>query len=657
MILLQNDIFAGRYRLEEKLGAGGFGEVWKAFDNVTHKYFAIKIHLNGDSEKAAQGIVKEYTRVMHIHHDNLLTPSHVDITDGVVPYLVMELCTTDLSDKDLDEMQVWHLIRDVAAGLRRLAENKRSKERLDGTASEVADPIIHQDIKPANILIRANGMYAISDFGISKRRLSTLTTNDIVEPEIDSAMTTDYAAPERFPRGKGVAVLASDIWSLGATLFEVVEGHRPFAECGGDCLNPTIGLKIPAIKRGGYSLELKQLIYDCMSKESANRPTAAQLSEYAGKAIAGAVRRVSWEGAPQKTKGDTAKRLSQYKSVPWEGVDTPPKTQEINSGFEYREPPTMYGAPSPIRRNIIKELIGANKKKLLAFFIVVVAIGAIVKMYPWMSSLFNYERKAWRTARQEDSYESYMTFIESNSQSKYVNDALLRMLRTKCTDENRSLGALRYIWDADTLTGRENTIEITDTIEALTSRWVSFARSLDTDLQNYSFEEDYSNPRNLSYLEELTRHFLKVDHMEMEILMFFSAQGSYRGYLSTQDGRCIYPVEYNVLTVQENIAACRDSLEAVLRISDNVFCRGIDKLNEGKFYTTQDYKPYYDSAISIVNHYFQIRNKDYGFLYSFTESMEYFCIIPDNADGAPSKPKNRRVVVEEAVETIEETIE
>ena len=289
--------------------------MWKAFDKVTHKYFAIKIHLKGDGEKAAQEIVKEYTRVMHIHHDNLLTPSHVDITEGTVPYLVMELCNSDLSEKDLSEIEVWHLIRDVSAGLKRLAENKRAKERLDGSSSEVADPIIHQDIKPANILIRANGMYAISDFGISKRRLSSLSSTMDAEHDVDSAMTIDYAAPERFPRGKGISVLASDIWSLGAMLFEIVEGRRPFAECGGDCLNPTIGLKIPEIMRKGFSDELKQLIYDCMAKEPAHRPHADQLYIYAEEVLKGEPRKVEWPGAPKEIKTDKTKRQKSFKGA------------------------------------------------------------------------------------------------------------------------------------------------------------------------------------------------------------------------------------------------------------------------------------------------------------------------------------------------------
>lgn len=287
-MLQKGNIFANRYRIESRLGTGGFGEVWKVLDQVTNNHMAIKVHHIENGERVAKDIVHEYTRVMSIHHDNLLTPSHVDVADGNVPYLVMELCECDLTERDLNEEELWSLIRDLSSGLKRLAENKKKRTRSDGSVVEVSDPIIHQDIKPSNILLRSNGMWAISDFGISKRRLSTLSTNEITDnQDIDSGMSVDYAAPERFPRGKGVAVLASDIWSLGATLYEVVEGHRPFAECGGDCLNPTIGLKIPKITREGYSEELKKIIYRCMAKNPDDRPTATQLLDYAKKVLQG----------------------------------------------------------------------------------------------------------------------------------------------------------------------------------------------------------------------------------------------------------------------------------------------------------------------------------------------------------------------------------
>lgn len=650
------DLFANRYRLEQRLGAGGFGEVWRALDTVTGGEMAVKIHLRENDEQAAKEIVKEYIRVRGIHHDHLLTPTHVGIADGNTPYLVMELCKGDLSDTDLEEPDVWRLLHDVTSGLTRLAGNQRTKRRPDGTEVLVPDPIIHQDIKPANILLRSNGMYAISDFGISKRRLSTLSTNDIAEA-MDSAMSVDYAAPERFPRGKGVAVLASDIWSLGATLFEVVEGRRPFAECGGDCLNPTLGLKIPKITRTGYSAELKHLIYDCMATDSAVRPTAAQLLEYTGKAIAGDTRRVSWTGAPKQIRTDTTKRPSRYNGVPWRG-EIQPKSQEGKNRFEKKEPATMYGPPNPFRRNVIKDVFEAHKKRLLVLLIGLVSIGAVMIVYPKVNALFNnQERWAWRAAKQENTFESYRTFIESYSHSKYVNIALLTMLRTMSTNENTNLGGLRFVWETDASTGGRNAVEIRDTIQAMASRNISFSRKSNSELLNYSFDEDYSNPQNLNYLEEMTRHYIEVDDLLMGILMFFSTQGSYYGFQSNSGSRCEYPVSYFVSTVQEDVGEYRDSLEVILGLADSVFCHGLCKLNEGRYFTTQDYKPYFDSAISIVNHYFQIRNKDYSFLNRFVNTTQYSQYFTPGSQTRDAALEESDVVVDEALDLEEIVVE
>lgn len=593
MELSKNSIFAGRYRLEDRLGAGGFGEVWKAFDKVTHKYFAIKIHLKGDSEKAAQEIVREYTRVMHIHHDNLLTPSHVDITEGTVPYLVMELCNSDLSDKDLSEIEVWHLIRDVSAGLKRLAENKRAKERLDGSSSEVADPIIHQDIKPANILIRANGMYAISDFGISKRRLSSLSSTMDAEHDVDSAMTIDYAAPERFPRGKGISVLASDIWSLGAMLFEIVEGRRPFAECGGDCLNPTIGLKIPEIMRKGFSDELKQLIYDCMAKEPAHRPHADQLYIYAEEVLKGEPRKVEWPGAPKEIKTDKTKRQKSFKGVV--SVEETPPTS-----------PTPDPDPIPLpslweKLSRFWQIYNKTIKRLFG------AIAGIVIVILLFSLWGNEERKVWYAIEKENNISSYKSFVESNLHSRYVDNALKKILRFDNADNN--LEGLSYVWNNDTLTGGGNQAELADSIMSFTSRWNLFSKNLFNDVSSLSFEDyEYSQ---INLLRTIVDRSIEADGISNLILTYFwdPDSVSYTLHVERNDGSCARDEIYVTLT-QKDINKSYRTLCRSLYLADSIFCHGLGVLNEGKYYATADFKPYYDTAIVIVNHYFDIRNKE-----------------------------------------------
>lgn len=582
MDLHQNDIFAGRYRLEERLGAGGFGEVWKAFDKVTHKHFAIKIHLKGDSEKAAQEIVKEYTRVMHIHHDNLLTPSHVDITNGVVPYLVMELCATDLADKDLSEIEVWHLIRDVSAGLKRLAENKRAKERLDGSSSEVADPIVHQDIKPANILIRANGMYAISDFGISKRRLSSLSsTNDDAEHDVDSAMTVDYAAPERFPRGKGISVLASDIWSFGAMLFEIVEGRRPFTECGGDCLNPIIGMKIPEITRKGFSDELKQLIYDCMSKEPSQRPHADQLLKYAESVLKGESRRVEWPGAAKEIKEDKSKRKKSYSGIVG---DQDPKLHDFSDK--------------------ISEWWQKNKKivtrSLWAIAIVVIAIWVIPK-------LFGSRDREWSVAKRANTFASYESYIQNNPQGKHIEEALTKMVRLDYADNN--LKALNYVWNYMDTTDTGGLIsirdEVADSIRAYTSRCTDLSNRIVSTLLDYSFNSYYSEPEEIEKLKQLVTSAISLEIISQQIAAEFS--------LVTEEGcpliEAYCDVDYAYYYFKQPVITnfYQETLIPAQMKVDSIFCTGRSVLYEWENSTTAEYKPYYDSAIAIVNTYFSNR--------------------------------------------------
>ena len=130
-------------------------------------------------------------------------------------------------------------------------------------------PIIHQDIKPANVLIDSNGNYSITDFGISAKKENRI--NSYYEDA--SSGTLVYMAPERFTEN-AEPLPESDIWALGATLFEIVTGDVPFGDEGGLAQEkgktvPNIDQKIPN--------EIKKLIYSCLEKEPSKRPSAQQI--------------------------------------------------------------------------------------------------------------------------------------------------------------------------------------------------------------------------------------------------------------------------------------------------------------------------------------------------------------------------------------------
>lgn len=599
-MVISNQRFADKYILIRQLGSGGFGEVWKAKDTVTGVDVALKIHKDGDSVQATNQIVKEYTRVMGIHHDNLLTPTHVNIVGGRTAYLEMELCRKDLTDVELTEEEVWILIRDVASGLKRLAENKKWIEKQQ---RYVDNPIIHQDIKPANILLRSNGMYAISDFGISKRKLSSLTTNETESQEEGSSpMTAAYAAPERFPRGVGQSVLASDIWSFGAMLYEVVEGNLPFADYGGNSLNAGV-VRIPAITRKDYSYELKQLIYDCMAKEPDARPTAAQLQEYAEKAIAGDVRKVTWSGALKKIKADPSRRLSQYKGIPWGEIAK--RTKRSKKPKKHKD----WG-------NVMRWFKRNKKPTLVIPAICILVVGGIVVL-PHITELFNNaEQKAWRAAKQENTLASYKTFIESNGQSKYLADALKQIVRLNNAPEN--IGGLRYVlfnaenvlknatrWENEGVYNGINE-EVQDSIRVVLQSCQKEANALEGKIMNYTFDRYYSDSTELNTLKELVNNAIALDDKWFRVTIGFGDS-----FIDNDVNRSGIPVVDYCIDFDQSVSRIQqwntynNVVSKALQSAHESFIKGEDVLRNWRNNTTEEYVPYYDTAIVTVNRFFK----------------------------------------------------
>jgi len=262
MQLKPDTVFANRYELIRLLGRGGFAEVWLARNNLTGLEDALKVYAPGSGmdEDGLKSFIKELSVVHDLHHTNLLTPNVLDQFENQ-PYLVLPYCPNGSLVKRVGactETEAWQIIRQVAAGLAYLHAND----------------IIHQDIKPDNILIDKNGNYVITDFGISLRARSTLRKS--VSNPVQSG-TPAYIAPERFS-SEPKPLKASDIWSLGITMYELLEGDVPFMSMGG--LAQKNGADMPNL-HADVSDELKQTIISMLSLDPAARPTAAQLVEIA----------------------------------------------------------------------------------------------------------------------------------------------------------------------------------------------------------------------------------------------------------------------------------------------------------------------------------------------------------------------------------------
>lgn len=260
---LKEDLqFAGRYKLLKLLGRGGFSEVWLATDEWTKLDVAVKVYAPGQGmdEDGLKDFCKELSNVYNLNHTNLLKPQHVDTWEGM-PYLVMAYCEKGSCYGQVGkftEKEAWKLIGDVASGLAYLH----------------AQDIIHQDIKPDNILIDNNGNYVITDFGISVQTRSTLRKS---ARQASTGGTTAYMAPERFAKD-AAPVKASDIWSLGATVYELVTGRMPFGEVGGGMQRG--GADIPTIN-ARITPALRQTIARMLAEDPWDRPTASLLADWA----------------------------------------------------------------------------------------------------------------------------------------------------------------------------------------------------------------------------------------------------------------------------------------------------------------------------------------------------------------------------------------
>lgn len=257
---------AQSYTLLEYIGSGSYGEVWRARNNANGNEVAIKFYIMLD-EKGQEEFMSEYEIAYGLTHKNLLTASYIGTWENR-PFLVMRYCPKgssvrligQLMPNNENEKILWRFIHDVASGLAYLH-------------SVEPDPIVHQDIKPDNILQDSDGGFVITDFGISKKIRSTMRSQST---RAVKAGAVAYMGPERFS-SQPTPIMASDIWSLGASIYELATGELPFCGQGGNMLRN--GADMPEIS--GWSEDLKNIIYSCLAKEPWDRMKAFELAEYA----------------------------------------------------------------------------------------------------------------------------------------------------------------------------------------------------------------------------------------------------------------------------------------------------------------------------------------------------------------------------------------
>ena len=252
------------YRLAERLGSGGMGDVFKAFNPTLNRYAAVKI-LN-DAVFADRFRNEAHIQSTVSHPNIARLYEYTNIGDKLC--IVMEYVEGECLDVirrrrgKLSSAETENIIRQIVSALSYL----HSRE------------IMHRDIKPQNFKVQPDGTVKMLDFGIAKNKNSPkLTQAGFV------VGTMDYLAPEQFNQQ---AELKSDVWALAVMAYELVTGYMPFESSNAVALQASIckgSYTDPAILSPDISRKLAMLIERSLKVNPINRISATGLETLMGK--------------------------------------------------------------------------------------------------------------------------------------------------------------------------------------------------------------------------------------------------------------------------------------------------------------------------------------------------------------------------------------
>jgi eukaryotic-like serine/threonine-protein kinase len=259
----------GHYRIVEKIGAGGMGEVYRARDEHLDRNVAIKVlppkTFSDDSSR--KHFRREALALSRLNHPNIATIHDFD-TQQEIDFLVMEY----VSGVTLSERIANHALPEKEC-------TRLGLQLVEGLAAAHEQGVIHRDLKPNNLRVTPDGRLKILDFGLAK--LAPLATQE-ADADTQSetrvgAGTLPYMSPEQL---QGGAVDArSDIWAAGTVLYEMATGHTAFHEKTATATAGAI-LHKPVAPPGRLAHELspqlERIILKCLEKDADNRYQSAR---------------------------------------------------------------------------------------------------------------------------------------------------------------------------------------------------------------------------------------------------------------------------------------------------------------------------------------------------------------------------------------------
>jgi hypothetical protein len=275
----------GRYQVVRRIGAGGMGSVYEVVRTSDKRHLALKV-MHGN---ANPGLVARFAReaqvLARLSHKNLVAILDVDIAKSGAIYLVMELVEGPTLE---DERKRWGdltwarpILRQIAAGLAAVHEQG----------------VVHRDLKPSNVLVTADGVVKIADFGVSTLGVALeATVASGPEARAQIAVTPTLAAtpsgltrtgaivgtpmymPPEFLRGSRDATPPADVFSFGVLAYELACGRHPFGEPPAAAL--VAGKPTPRFgEHCALPPDVAALLDRCLATEAGARPAALEIAE------------------------------------------------------------------------------------------------------------------------------------------------------------------------------------------------------------------------------------------------------------------------------------------------------------------------------------------------------------------------------------------
>ena len=261
-MVVVRQLIADRYELKEIVGTGGMSSVYCAFDTLLERRVALKIlhEQFGSDEEHVERFRREARAVAQLSHPNIVTVIDRGEEDGK-QFIVFEL----IEGENLKEL----VVRGGPLPIRRVLELGLEVGRALAFAH--AQGLVHRDVKPQNVLLNAEGLAKVTDFGIVR-------SLDAVGGQTETGTvlgTSHYIAPEQ-ARGERVDA-HTDVYSFGVVLYELLAGDVPYA--GDSFLSVAmkhVNEPVPNVleRRPDTPLRLASLVERCMAKVPYERPAS-----------------------------------------------------------------------------------------------------------------------------------------------------------------------------------------------------------------------------------------------------------------------------------------------------------------------------------------------------------------------------------------------